>query len=301
VSTLFVGLGMMGTPMVRRLSGTTDLVLFDLSPAAQTLASELGARTIPDLSLIPHDVDSVILMLPNSRIIESVLVDGDHLLEKLRPGAIVVDMSSSVPASTRELARRASELRIDYVDAPVSGGVTKARTGELAIMAGGNPRAVDRARAVVAPMSSTFIHVGPSGAGHAAKALNNLISATNLAAIAEVLVVATRFGIDPAVLVDVINASTGRSQASEVKYPQQVLTGEYASGFALDLMVKDVRIALSLADELGVDSPVTHAAADVTEAALRDLGGVGLDHTQIAEWYETTHSVLLRPHERNPS
>jgi 3-hydroxyisobutyrate dehydrogenase len=150
-------------------------------------------------------------------------------------------------------------------------------------------------------MSSVFIHVGPSGAGHAAKALNNLLSATNLAAIAEVLVVGARFGIDPAVLVEVINASTGRSQASEVKFPQQVLTGAYASGFALDLMVKDLRIAGSLADELGVDSPVTHAAAEVTEAALRDLGGGALDHTQIAEWYEKTHDVLLRPHERNPS
>ncbi|WP_314504656.1 NAD(P)-dependent oxidoreductase [uncultured Microbacterium sp.] len=300
MSTLFVGLGMMGAPMVRHLAGTTDLLLFDLSPAAQTLAGELGATALPALSAIPDHVESVILMLPNSRIIESVLLD-DGVLERLAPGSIVIDMSSSLPASTRELANRASALGVDFVDAPVSGGVAKARTGELAIMAGGEARAVERAGTIVAPMSAAFIHVGPSGAGHAAKALNNLLSATNLAAIAEVLVVGARFGIDPAVLVDVINASTGRSQASEVKYPQQVLTGAYASGFALDLMVKDLRIALTLADDLGVDSPVTRAATASTESALHDLGGVGLDHTQIAEWYEKAHDVLLRPHERNSS
>ncbi len=127
-------------------------------------------------------------------------------------------------------------------------------------MAGGDPADVARARPHLEPLGSAVLEVGPSGSGHAAKALNNLVSATNLAAAAEALTVAARFGIDPAVMVEVLNASTGRSQASEVKYPKHVLTGSYDSGFAMDLMIKDLGIARALAESQGVETPVMGAA-----------------------------------------
>ncbi|SKA90524.1 3-hydroxyisobutyrate dehydrogenase [Agreia bicolorata] len=295
MSLLFLGLGRMGAPMASRL-GRTDLYLYDPAPATAELASALGAQLVDDLRSLPIDLETVILMLPTSAVVESVTIGSNGLFTRLRPGSLVIDMSSSIPASTRRLAEAAKRQGIDFVDAPVSGGIAKAKTGELAVMAGGTVEAVARARAVIDPMSAAFIHVGPSGAGHAAKALNNLLSATNIAAMSEALVAATAWGIDPAVMVDVVNASTGRSQASEVKFPQQVLTGHFDSGFALELMVKDIGIALDVVDAAGIPASVLHSAADVTTTAFDELGkGRELDHTQVAAWYENAGEVSFRP------
>jgi 3-hydroxyisobutyrate dehydrogenase len=295
MSLLFLGLGRMGAPMASHLAAT-DLSLYDPAPTTGDLARSLGAQLVDDLENLPADLDTVILMLPTSTVVESVTTGPGGLFERLPAGCLVIDMSSSIPASTRRLAAIADERGIALVDAPVSGGIAKARTGELAVMAGGTAEAVARARDITAPMASAFIHVGPSGAGHAAKALNNLLSATNIAAISEVLVTATAFGIDPAVMVDVINASTGRSQASEIKFPQQVLTGRFDSGFALELMVKDIGIALEVVDSAGFPAPVVQSAAGVTRRAFDDLGGTReLDHTHVAAWYEQNGDVSLRP------
>lgn len=294
MATLFVGLGRMGAPMVRRYAGTASTVLFDVDAAvARTLADDIAARALDSLAEIPDDIDTVILMLPNSRIVESVLA-ADGLLDLLPGGALVIDMGSSEPASTRRLAEAARERGIGYVDAPVSGGVAKAVTGQLSIMVGGEDVDTRRARQHLAPMGATILEVGPSGAGHAAKALNNLLSATNIAAAAEVLAVASSFGIDPGVMVEVLNASTGRSQATEVKYPQQVLTGSYDSGFAMDLMIKDVGIAQSLARAQGLQTPVTDAAAETAGNARSTLARDDLDHTELARYYEHLNGVSLR-------
>jgi 3-hydroxyisobutyrate dehydrogenase len=232
-------------------------------------------------------------MLPDSRVVEAVLV-ADGLLDRLPAGSLVIDMGSSEPTSTRKLADTARSRGIGYVDAPVSGGVAKAVTGDLSIMVGGDPADVDRARPHLEPLGAAVLVVGPPGAGHAAKALNNLASATNLAAAAEVLTVARRFGIEADVMVDVLNASTGRSQASEVKYPKHVLTGSYDSGFAMDLMIKDLGIARSLAEAQGTDIPVTGAAYAAAVRARDALGGPGLDHTEVARYYEQVNNVSLR-------
>jgi 3-hydroxyisobutyrate dehydrogenase len=294
MSLLFLGLGRMGAPMVGHLP-STGLHLYDPAPTTGELARALGARLVDDLGALPADLDTVILMLPTSSVVESVTVGENGLFESLRPGSLVIDMSSSIPESTRRLAAAAERRGIAFVDAPVSGGIAKARTGELAVMAGGPTDAVARARKIIQPMASAIIHVGPAGAGHAAKALNNLLSATNIAAMSEVLVAATAFGIDPAVMVEVVNASTGRSQASEVKFPQQVLTGRFDSGFALELMVKDIGIALDVVDSGGAPASVLHAAADVTTNAFDAFGrGRELDHTQVAAWYEKAGKVSFR-------
>ncbi|MYU21997.1 NAD(P)-dependent oxidoreductase [Streptomyces sp. SID8352] len=295
MSTLFVGLGKMGVPMARNYAAQHAVVLYDVGPSAADLAAELRATALSTLKAIPGDVDTVILMLPNSVIVESVL-DGDDsgLLHLLPPGSLVIDMSSSVPASTRALAEQAAAAGIAYVDAPVSGGVAKASSGELAVMVGGAADAVERALPHIEPMADSVIHVGPSGAGHAAKALNNMLSATNVAAAAEVLAIATLFGIAPATMVAVVNASTGRSQATKVKYPQHILTGTYQSGFAMNLMVKDLGIARDLAAALDVDSPVTATACEVARAAQDGLPGENLDHTELARWYELQNNISFR-------
>lgn len=294
MSTMFVGLGRMGAPMARRYAARHPTVLFDVAAEAATaLADELGAAAVPSLQELPEGVDTVILMLPDSRVVESVLLE-QGLLERLPDGALVIDMGSSEPPSTRRLAEQAAARGVGYVDAPVSGGVAKAATGELSIMVGGRPSDVARARPHLEPLGAPIVEVGPPGAGHAAKALNNLVSATNLAAAAEALTVATRFGIAPEVMVDVLNASTGRSQASEVKYPKHVLTGAYDSGFAMDLMIKDLGIARSLAETEGIDTPVTEAARTAALRAREALGGAGLDHTEVARFYARINNVSLR-------
>ena len=293
MSTLFVGLGRMGAPMASRHAAHHETLVSDSDPGvAAALAAELGTVAVASGEL-PGGVDTVVLMLPSSRVVESVLLDGG-LLARLSPGALVIDMGSSEPASTRGLAEQARRRDVGFVDAPVSGGVAKAGTGELSIMVGGAPEDVERARPHVEPLGSTVVVVGRSGAGHAAKALNNLLSATNIAAAAEVLTVARTFGIAPDVMVDVLNSSTGRSQATEVKYPRHVLTGRYDSGFAMDLMLKDLSIARALAREQGATTPVTDAAFGAATEAFDALGGGALDHTEVARHYEALNHVSLR-------
>ena len=294
MSTLFVGLGRMGAPMSRRLAAGHEVVLLDADhDAAAGLAGELGCRSITGAADLPAGVDTVVLMLPDSDVVEAVL-ERDGLLDRLPPGSLVIDMGSSVPSRTQRLADLARERGVGYVDAPVSGGVAKAVTGELAIMVGGAEDDVRRALPTLEPLGGTVLRVGGPGAGHAAKALNNLASASNLAAAAEVLSVATSFGIAPERMVEVLNASTGASQASQVKYPKHVLTGGFDSGFALDLMLKDLGIALDLAREHGSTTPVTEAARASAVRAREALGPDGADHTHLAHWYETVNDVSLR-------
>nr|WP_275585464.1 NAD(P)-dependent oxidoreductase [Blastococcus saxobsidens] len=287
-------MGRMGAPMARRHAAHFDTVLSDADPAVATaLAEELGCRALATPAELPDDVDAVVLMLPDSRVVETVLLT-DGLLGRLPAGSLVVDMGSSEPASTRRLAADARARGVGYVDAPVSGGVARAVTGELSIMVGGDPEDVERARPHLEPLGGSVLVVGGAGTGHAAKALNNLLSASNLAAAAEVLTVAAGSGIAPEVMVEVLNASTGRSQATEVKYPKHVLTGSYDSGFAMDLMIKDLGIARSLGTAQGASTPVTDAAFAAAVAAREALGGPGLDHTEVARHYESVNRVSLR-------
>jgi len=303
--TLFVGLGRMGEPMVRRYASVRPTLLFDVDAVTTArLAEELGGEALDDLITVPDNVDTVILMLPNSRIVENVLCGekgGEGLLARLPPGVLVIDMGSSEPASTRRLSELAARRELRFVDAPVSGGVAKAITGELSIMVGGEPGSAQLAQPHLALMGTSIVEVGPPGSGHAAKALNNLLSATNLAAAAEVLCIAQRAEIRPEVMVEVLNSSTGRSQATEVKYPKHVLTGTFASGFEMDLMLKDLAIAATLAQEGGLTTPITSRTVETLDEARRWFDTSGLDHTEIVRYYEAANSALLRTSADQPT
>ncbi|MEV4901241.1 NAD(P)-dependent oxidoreductase [Citricoccus sp. NPDC055426] len=294
MTTLFIGLGAMGAPMVSNLARVEDVVVYDVnSSVSRSVAGELGISSLASLSALPQDVDTLILMVPNSRIVESILIGDAGLLGQLKSGSLIIDMSSSDPTSTQDLASQAAALSIDYVDAPVSGGVTKAVSGELSIMVGGSAEAVVRARPILDALGGSIHHVGGPGCGDAAKALNNLLSATNLAAAAEILSAATRFGIQPESMLDVINASTGRSQASEVKYPKHILSGAFDSGFSFDLMVKDLGIAQSLTHGAGLRTPITDSAAKAAGDA-HEFIGTGRDHTEFVRLFEQENHVKLR-------
>nr|WP_315297358.1 NAD(P)-dependent oxidoreductase [Raoultella terrigena] len=249
----FIGLGMMGTPMATCLSEAGyALLLHDADRLrAGALAESLRAGLLSADGAAGLDV--LITMLPNSDIVEEVLF-GQQWAERLPAGAVVIDMSSSVPSRSRDLAQRLQQQGLHYLDAPVSGGVKRAEQGKLAILVGGEEDVLSRCRALLSAMGSSVLHIGAAGSGHAAKALNNYVSAAGLTATVEALQVARRFGIDPQVMTDVLNASSGRSNTSENKVKQFMLSGSYASGFALKLMDKDLQIAKGLAT--AVDYPL---------------------------------------------
>lgn len=291
-ATLFVGLGRMGAPMARRHAAAFPTRVYDVFPdAISAVAAASEAEPVADLAREGEAIDVVILMLPTSRHVEEALGGADGLLQRLRPGSLVIDMGSSEPSSTRALAADAAALGIEYVDAPVSGGIAKAETGELTIMVGGEQAPVERARPHLETVGASIVHVGPAGAGHAAKALNNLVSAANIAVATEAVIVAKHYGIEPATMVEVLNASTGMSQATQVKFPQHILPGSYASRFAYDLMLKDMGIARRMADEVGF-SPVTAAAFETLADGRASLGD-DPDHTEIARVYERATGITI--------
>lgn len=279
----FVGLGNMGIPMVTNLvAAGFDVVASDVSPEARSRAAEAGASAVDTAREVAAAAGTVILMLPNSQIVKSVV---DSMVGSLAPGSLVIDMSSSEPLRTRELAEQLATRRIRMIDAPVSGGVGGAVAGKLTIMVGGSPADVASATPVLAAMGRV-VPAGPIGAGHAIKALNNLLSATHLWITAEAMTAGERFGLDPAVMLEVFNSSSGRSGSTENKFPNFVLTERYDSGFGLRLMLKDMRIATELASQVGVPSILGEEAVTLWAEAADELDPAA-DHTRVAQYVAT--------------
>ena len=278
----FVGLGRMGVPMTRRLVAAGHEVRgYDTSPKAR---EQVGEAAVDSLTETAVGAEAVVLMLATSAVVRQVVLD-DGLLDAVEPGALVVDMGSSDPTQTRELAAVAASRGIGYVDAPVSGAVVGAEAGTLTIMFGGTDEELSRCERLFAALGKKVVHAGPVGAGHALKALNNLLSATNFLITLEAVAAGKRFGLDPAVMVDAINDSTGRSWATEHKVPQFVAPRSYTSGFAMRLMVKDIRTARELAHATGAPFELGDVAVALWERAA-DALPEDADHTEIARWLD---------------
>jgi 3-hydroxyisobutyrate dehydrogenase len=289
----FIGLGRMGLPMAARLAAAGYRVRgHDVSEEARVAAAALeGAIVAESAMAAAAEADAVVLMLPSSSHVCAVLID-DGLLEALEAGVAVIDMSSSEPLVTRELAASAAARGVELIDAPVSGGVRGAVEGTLTIMAGGSTEAVEACRPLLETIGKTVRHVGAIGAGHALKALNNMLSAAHLLASCEALAIGREFGLDPHVLVETINVSTGRSASTERKLPEFILTETYDAGFAMSLMVKDVGIAVSLGEELGVPAALAQRTLALWQEAVAALGG-SVDHTAIARWVDAAEGAAL--------
>jgi 3-hydroxyisobutyrate dehydrogenase len=297
----FVGLGNMGLPMTKRLVAAGYQVRgYDTSADARaafaaigTSGAGCGVTAVADLASAGDGADAVILMLPDSDIVERVILarlasqpaegTASGLLASLPAGATIIDMSSSDPARTRVLAEQVGAAGVTLIDAPVSGGVSGARAGTLMVMVGGPAEAFARFQPMLAAIGKKVVHAGDIGAGHAVKALNNLMSAAHLLASSEALIAGRRFGLDPAVMLEIINGASGRSGSTENKWPNYVLTEKYDAGFSIRLMVKDVKLALSIEHATGVPSAASEAVAATWEAALADLPP-DADHTSIARW-----------------
>lgn len=278
----FLGLGNMGLPMATRLrEAGFGVRSFDPAEGARHAASAAGLEVSGDLNAAVEGADVILLMLPSSDVVESVVAD-QAVQSSLRAGVVVLDMSSSDPVRTRALAARVEETGADLVDAPVSGGVAGATAGTLTIMAGGVIEAVDRVEPLLTVLG-TLKRAGPVGSGHALKALNNLLSATHLLVSSEAILAGQRFGLDPEVILDVVNTSSGRSFSTEYKWPTFVLPENFDSGFALRLLVKDAAIAVELARTVGLPSRLGEAALELWRAAAEVLPA-DADHTEIARF-----------------
>ncbi len=280
----FIGLGMMGLPMSANLIRAGFQVRgFDASPKALVAFAEQGGIAAGSAREAAADAQILITMLPNSDIVTDVLLGEGGAADALQPGALVIDMSSSAPQRTLQLGEALGKRQVRLIDAPVSGLVTRAADGTLAIMAGGAKADIDRARPVLSLLGRAIIETGPLGSGHAMKALNNYVSASGLVAACEALIVGEAFGLDRSVMVDVLNLATGRNNSTETKIKPQVLSGAFGSGFALDLMAKDNRTAAALAQSLGLGADEILASAALWENASQALGRRA-DHTEIYKY-----------------
>jgi 3-hydroxyisobutyrate dehydrogenase len=294
VSVGFVGLGHMGLPMARLLGRAGhDVRGYDASAEARAQAADAGVPVVESLAEAAA-ADVVVLMLPSSSVVRRV-VDDPEFAGAVRAGALLIDMGSSEPMATRELATALAERGVRMVDAPVSGGVRGAEEGRLTIMAGGSVTDVEAARPLLS-LLGRIVHAGPVGAGDAVKALNNLLSATHLWVTSEAMLVGQRFGIDPEVMLSVFNGSSGRSGSTDNKWPNFILPGTYDSGFGLRLMVKDMRIATDLARSCGLPSRLGEEALGLWAEAADGLDETA-DHTEVARYLQNTTPTQARTDE----
>jgi len=286
----FIGLGMMGLPMARSLLRHGHHVLgCDSNPAARTALAE-GSSAVA-FAATPAEVaagaEVVVLMLPDSKVVAAVMEGEGGLLAALKPGQLVIDMSSSLPAETRRLAPLVAATGAMYADAPVSGGVTKAKSGTLAIMFGGDDAAWAKGQPVLAGMGEQLIRCGAAGAGHAAKALNNFLYGAGLLAAAEAFRMGEKLGLDLNVLTDVINASSGRNVATELK-AQAMIQQTYPPSFQLGLMRKDLATAAAIAEETGEPAVALKATLEMFNEAV-DMLGPKVDCTEIHRYLGKMH------------
>lgn len=287
----FIGLGKMGWPMAARLVAAG----FSVAPAdalpgrAEAFTREVGGLSFENAVAAAAQSAIVITILPTSKDVVDAL---SGIRSSLRPGTIIVEMSSGVPSVTQRLAAEMADKGIAVIDAPVSGGVARAKTGDLAIMAGGDSTTIDKVRPLLATLGTTVLRVGDVGAGQAMKALNNLVSAGGFLIGIEALIVGQRFGLDPAAMVDVLNASSGANNSTQKKFKQFVLSRRFDSGFSLDLMAKDLSIALAVANETATPVPFASLCRALWAAALNALPP-GQDHTAIAKFSEILAGISL--------
>jgi len=283
----FIGIGSMGKPMAQRLvnAGYTLTVLDANSQAASDFAAHSGATATQDAAELARQSDLIVTMLPTSAIVESVLLGETGALAGIKAGTRILEMSSGIPSQTQKLAQLAADAGATLLDAPVSGGVPRAESGELAIMVGGKPEDVKAVNDILACMGKSIVHTGDVGSAHAMKALNNLVSAGGFLIGVEALMIGQRFGLDPDVMVDVLNSSTGMNNSTQKKFKQYILSRAFNSGFGLDLMVKDLSIATGIAAESGTPAPFSTLCRELW-ASSASLLGKGQDHTAMAKLVE---------------
>jgi 3-hydroxyisobutyrate dehydrogenase len=293
----FIGVGNMGWPMAACLvkAGFPTLINDSRREVANNFVQQNGGAAPDTLKQLAAGSDVIVTMLPTSVIVERVLGGGeDNIFAGMKPGTIVIEMSSGVPSVTQRLAEEVAALGGHMIDGPVSGGVPRAKTGELAIMVGGDAAIIDRAMPVLSAMG-TVLRTGAVGSGQAMKALNNMVSTGGFLIGIEALLIGQRFGLDPAVMTDVLNAATGMNNSTQKKFRQFVLSRKFNAGFTMGLLAKDLSIALQVGRETGTPAPLSALVREMIVSA-EALFGSDADHTEMAKWVEKLAGEELKAH-----
>src|SRR6204780_1547639 len=284
----FVGVGNMGWPMATCLvkAGFTVNVNDSRRDTANGFVQQIGGFAPDSLRQLAESSDMIVTMLPTSVIVERVLSGGDdNLFAGMKPGTIIIEMSSGVPSVTQRLAEQVAAVGGTLIDAPVSGGVPRAKTGQLAIMAGGDAATIDRAMPVLSAMGASVLRTGAVGSGQAMKALNNLVSTGGFLIGTEALLIGQRFGLDPAIMTDVLNGAAGMNNATQKKFKQFVLSRKFDAGFTMGLLAKDLSIAMLVGRETGTAAPLSALVREMIVSA-ETMFGSNADHTEMAKWLE---------------
>ena len=258
----FIGLGNMGGPMaINLVKAGHEVSVFDLSETACQQLSDAGARVAESAANAATEVDYVLSMLPAGKHVSGVYLGEDGLLSQLTGDTTVLDCSTIDAATAREVGEAAAAAGIGFMDSPVSGGVAAAAAGTLAFMCGGSAETFEKARLILADMGKNIFHAGPAGAGQVAKGCNNMLLAIHMIGTCEALEMGARNGLDPAVLSEIMLASSGRNWSLEVYNPYPGVmenapaSNDYTPGFMVDLMVKDLGLALEIARQSEFDNP----------------------------------------------
>jgi 3-hydroxyisobutyrate dehydrogenase len=290
----FLGLGDIGAPIASHLTREPfDLVVWNRTASrAERFGTEHKVRVAATPADAVRDADVVITCLPSSAEVEAVL-HGDHgMLDAFRKGAVLVDCTSGDPPTSRSIAAELGGRGVEFIDAPVSGGTSGAKAGTLTVMWGGEESIFERVRPVIEAFGKKIVHAGPVGAGDALKAVNNALLAVHILSAAEGLAVLAKAGVDPRVALDVINASSGRSNTSENLFPQRVLTREFPRTFRLALLEKDIGIAAGLAEDLEVRTPIIALTAERFHEAREKLGEQA-DHVEAVRMVEEENELEI--------
>lgn len=289
----FIGIGKMGSWMAQHLLGAGhEVKVFDTNREAAQSLEPFGATVADSIRDIGEHGEYVITMLPNSAIVESVVAGENGLIASMKPGGLIIDMSSSYVLSTQKLAKQCAEHQLTLIDAPVSGGVVGAKNATLTIMVGGDEADYERALPLLSLMGKNVSLVGDTGIGHGLKAINNFLSATSLYATTEAMILAKRLGMDLSKALEAINTSSGQSFSTHFKFPKFIMPRTFDSGFSLDLMLKDIRLVTAYAKDTHTPVFVASTVEQIYEAAS-NAGEAGQDHTEIVKFLENMIQLQL--------
>jgi 3-hydroxyisobutyrate dehydrogenase len=295
MNVAFIGLGDIGQPMASRLAREPfELTVWNRTSAkAEEFARSHKARVAASPSNAVRDAQVVITCLPSSTEVEAVLHGENGILGAIRKGAVLIDCTSGDPPTSRSIAAELGGRGVEFIDAPVSGGTIAAKAGTLTVMWGGDASVFERVRPVVEAFGKKIVHAGPVGSGDALKAVNNALLAVHILSTAEGLAILVKAGVDPKVALDVINASSGRSNSSENLIPQRVLTRAFPRTFRLALLEKDIGIAAVMAEDLSARAPLIELAAARFHEAREKLGEA-VDHVEAVKMVEEENGIEIK-------
>ncbi|MCX7796765.1 MAG: 2-hydroxy-3-oxopropionate reductase [bacterium] len=289
----FIGVGIMGKPMAKNLmKAGYRLVVYDINKEPVKELVTLGAEEGYSPKDVAERTDVIITMLPDSPQVKEVILGKDGVLEGAKKGSVIIDMSSINPAVSKEIAKKAEEKGIEFLDAPVSGGEPKAIDGTLSIMVGGKKEVLDRCYDILSKMGTSITLCGDVGSGNITKLANQIIVALNIAAMSEALVLATKAGVDPEVVYKAIRGGLAGSVVLDAKAPK-ILARDFNPGFKIDLHIKDLNNAMATAQEVGIPLFLTSQVMGILQSLKIDGKGLS-DHSAIIQFYEKLAQIEVK-------